>query len=148
MTNIQKHALLREANYYQINGLIAMLQADVKQQSIEQRRELTMEKEYKLCEFVPQHLLSETIKKVTTIEGYDFESWIEAIDNSGNKTNLSPTGQNSNSNTQSINRQNSQSISTSSNNKPIGTGPWLHILFSKKLSRGELMLLDRLQNHT
>jgi len=86
------------------------LQNDARRARASIRSELSQEKEYKLIPNVADVELTAMFKKMTMIEGYDFENWIPSSRKSKDR-NAS------------------------------------HLLFSKKLSRGELMLLDRLQNH-
>jgi len=114
-----KQALLREAKYYQIYGLVSLLQSDARKAQQSLRSEPSNEKEYKLITNVEEKTLNTLFKQMTMSEGYDFESWIDA-GGPNNPTNGPTTGTNN--------------------------GRLFHLLFSKKLSRGELMLLDRLQN--
>jgi len=106
---LEKEALLREAKYYQIDGLVRQLRTDRKKSQQASKLELSQEKEYKLIH-VDEKRIKHVFKDMTMSEGYDFESWIEGSRGEG------------------------------------GAGRTYHLLFSKKLSRGELMLLDRLQN--
>lgn len=102
-----KQALLREAQFYQIGGLVSLLSQEVNRMKMMQRRELSQEKEYKLMLNVQEKELAATMTRMTMSEGYDIENWMR-----GEKDKRS-----------------------------------VHLLLSKKLSRGELMLLDRLQTH-
>jgi len=111
MLSSEKKALLREARYFQVTGLINLLQTDAKRARASIRSELSHEKEYKLLTNIADAELPNVFKKMTMIEGYDFENWIAPIRKAKDKED------------------------------------GVHLLFSKKLSRGELMLLDRLQTH-
>ncbi len=48
-----KLALLREARYYQVSGLVAQLTVDAKRVKSAHRSELSQEKEYKLISYCP-----------------------------------------------------------------------------------------------
>lgn len=118
MTTVQKQALGKEARYYGLAGLVSILQIDARALRTAQRRELSSEKEFKLVPDVPLKDMATIIKTLTNEEGYEFENWMSA----------------STVTTKSGSTKSSVTTSTS-----------VHLLFSKKLSRGELMLLDRLQ---
>lgn len=104
MTTNQKQALLREAKYYSVSGLVGLLTTDARTAKAASRKALSQEKEYKLLSLANDRDLPSTFTKMAMMEGYDFESWIA-----------------------------SQTVKGG-----------IHVLFSKKLSKGELMLLDRL----
>ena len=118
MTTLQKQALGKEARYYGLAGLVSVLQLDARALRTAQRRELSSEKEFKLVPDVSLRDMATVIKTFTNEEGYEFEDWMSA----------------STITTKSSSTKSSTTTSTS-----------VHLLFSKKLSRGELMLLDRLQ---
>eukprot|EP00455_Lapot_gusevi_P027589 TRINITY_DN2926_c0_g1_i3.p1 TRINITY_DN2926_c0_g1~~TRINITY_DN2926_c0_g1_i3.p1 ORF type:complete len:160 (+),score=41.79 TRINITY_DN2926_c0_g1_i3:36-515(+) len=102
--------ILREAKFYQIRGLISLIENQKAKAKESTQYELTQEKEYRLVPDITSDKLGRTFTDMTVMEGYDFESWVPA--------SLATKGRES-----------------------------YHILFSKKLSKSELALLDRLGHH-
>jgi len=104
-TIAQNRALLREARFFQVKGLVCLLEELVKRASAKRKSELSDEKVYKFMPNVETSKLNEIFMNMTLIDGYDFENWLP-----GDKGKC-------------------------------------NVLFSKKLSRGELMLLERLESN-
>ncbi len=121
----------------QIGGLVSLLQLDARSLKSAQRRELSSEKEYKLLSDVAVTAMAGVIKSFTMEEGFEVESIITAT----SATSKPPKSSGSSSNSSSAGGSKAATPSSLTNATHV------HLLFSKKLSRGELMLLDRLQNH-
>ena len=129
-----KQALMRESRYFGLQALTAALHAETREMKARQRRELSQEKEYKLCT-VDEREMGALFQKMTIMEGYDFEDWIRGGPASGAGEGKGRGG--SLGSLAGVGRGGEAGGATSSRD--------VHVLFSKKLSRGELMLLDRLQ---
>jgi hypothetical protein len=151
MTQLAKAALLKEARFYGIAGLVSLLQLDARSLKNAQRRELSSEKEYKVSEDVPVAQMAQTIRSFTMEEGFEFEGWIAA------QTATTKTSKQQSAAMIASARAAAAAAATATgaplpltNTKPpasVTQTTHVHLIFSKKLSRGELMLLDRLQNH-
>ena len=135
LTPHTKQALLRESRFFGLSSLTHALHAETREMKARQRRELSQEKEYKLCT-VEEKEMTAMFQKMTIMEGYDFESWITAGGGGGGGGAEGKGRGGSLGSLAGVGR---------SDGNLSGRGVHVHILFSKKLSRGELMLLDRLQ---
>ena len=133
LTPHTKHALLRESRFFGLSSLTHALHAETREMKARQRRELSQEKEYKMCT-VEEKEMTGLFNKMTMMEGYDFEDWINAGGGGGGEGKGGRGG--SLGSLAGVGRGGDGGLSSSRG---------VHILFSKKLSRGELMLLDRLQ---
>jgi len=127
----------------QLSGLLSILQLDSRATKTAQRRELSSEKEYKLIEDVAQRDIARVIKSYTMMEGYEFENWLACAPpppiNGKQKTSTGAS-------TTALGGASSSTINhTMIGGMRLPSHGSVHLLFSKKLSRGELMLLDRLQ---
>ena len=134
LTPHTKAALLRESRFFGLASLTTALHAETREMKARQRRELSQEKEYKMCT-VEEKEMTQLFNKMTMMEGYDFEDWIPAGAGGGGGGEGKGRG---------------GSLGSLASVARGGDGGWggsksVHVLFSKKLSRGELMLLDRLQ---
>ena len=135
-----KLGLLREARYFGLSGLMREVQAEVREMKKRERRELSQEKEYKCCVGVEERELTTLMHRMCMMEGYDFEDWIVA--GSGGGGGGGGSGSEARGGRGSLGGLSMGGLGGGSG-KDFGSR--LHVLFSKKLSRGELMLLDRLQ---
>ena len=122
-----------------------MLQLDARSLKSAQRRELSSEKEYKLLEDVSVSSMAAVLKSFTMEEGFEFEAWMPATQASSKP----PKG--SSSSTAAASAA-AAANAAAGGGKPVPisaltTTTHVHLLFSKKLTKGELTLLDRLQNH-
>ena len=134
-----KLGLLREARYFGMSGLMREVQAEVREMKKRERRELSQEKEYKCVVAVDEKELTTLMHRMCMMEGYDFEDWIVAGgSNSGGGGGSEARGGRGGS-------LGGLSMGGLGGGGGKDVGGRLHVLFSKKLSRGELMLLDRLQ---
>ena len=144
-----KLGLLREARYFGLSGLMREVQAEVREMKRRERRELSQEKEYKCCVGVDEKELTALMHRMCMMEGYDFEDWIVAGNSSGGGGSGSG-GSGSGSEVRggrggSLGGLSMGGLGGGGSGGGKEVGGRLHVLFSKKLSRGELMLLDRLQ---
>ena len=129
-----KQSLLREARFFALEPLVVALQAELRQTQARLRRELSQEKEYRLVTAVEEKELAALFQRMTMMEGYDFEDWIVAAAAAAGTPAVSASRGSSGT-----------GIGGSRDREKERAGGCVHVLFSKKLSRGELMLLDRLQ---
>ena len=134
-----KLGLLREARYFGLSGLIREVQAEVREMKKRERRELSQEKEYKCVVGVDEKELTTLMHRMCMMEGYDFEDWIVA---GGGGTSGGGGSETRGGRGGSLGGLSMGGLGGGSGKDGGGR---LHVLFSKKLSRGELMLLDRLQ---
>ena len=133
-----KLGLLREARYFGLSGLMREVQAEVREMKKRERRELSQEKEYKCVVGVEEKELTTLMHRMCMMEGYDFENWIVAGGGGGGGGSGEARGGRGGS-------LGGLSMGGLGGGGGKEVGGRLHVLFSKKLSRGELMLLDRLQ---
>jgi hypothetical protein len=117
---LHRSALLKEAKFYQINGLLRTLEISERNQKIDFQASPSMEKEYKLMVDVKNSELSSVFQKMTCEENYDFESW-------------------------AISRPSSTNTAGQGNN-PGAAEALVNVLFSRQLSNGDVRLLNRLRN--
>lgn len=109
--------ILREARFYHVKPLVRRMNDVIRRARMLKKAELTEEKVYKITADVRVDQLDETFQHMNMAQGYDFEGWVPARD----VKVRAATGRGSRAE------------------------PAVTILWSKKLSRGELTLLDRLQ---
>ena len=135
-----KLGLLREARYFGMGGLMREVQAEVREMKKRERRELSQEKEYKCVVSVDERELTTLMHRMCMTEGYDFEDWIVAGGGAG--VSGGAGGEARGGRGGSLGGLSMGGLGGGGGKE---VGGRLHVLFSKKLSRGELMLLDRLQ---
>ena len=139
LSSATKLGLLREARYFGLSGLMREVQAEVREMKRRERRELSQEKEYKCVVGVDEKELTTLMHRMCMMEGYDFENWIVAGSSGGGSGGSGEVRGGRGGSLGGL------SMGALSGGGGKDVGGRLHVLFSKKLSRGELMLLDRLQ---
>ncbi len=119
--------LLRESKFYNIHGLSIYIQTTQGKKQKKKAEELTHEKQYKLCVGVSLKEMENVFNKLTGSEGFDFENWQYIPPFKKTKINVGKG-------------------MAGVVGRAQYSAPSFIMLFSKKLSRAEVRLLDRLTN--